>query len=52
MTVRDFNGAFWRGIGYRAARAAWAATTFMGFVFLVLIGVAWLGHHLHRVLHP
>lgn len=51
MSFRRFNfaGAFWRGLGYRAARAAWATCGFLGGLVLVLIGVAWLGRHLHRV---
>lgn len=51
MTKRDFSGAFWRGIGYRAARAAWAICALLGLVFAALIVVAIVGHHVHRVVH-
>lgn len=43
--ARNFKGAFWRGLGYRAARAAWAACAALGLVFLVLVGLAVVGHY-------
>lgn len=49
MWFAQFKGAFWRGLGYRAARAAWALMACLGVVFSLMIAAAVWGHHLRHL---
>ena len=48
MASLDFKRAFWRGIGFRVARAVWSLLVLLGLVFALLIAVSVVGHHIHR----